>query len=377
MSCSPRRVERVPAARVAPVGAHPLQPRPCGQLVGGRRVVEGDHAAAGAGELAGVAHPTGRARTGRGSGRRPARPDRADARPGTSTSTSASVLDARHGRRPTRRRCARARPKGRLSSSSLASTTHGPGTRGQRPPGSRRSARWRPAAAARPRRRGRAGSRRRRPARRARGARRAAPAGEPTARRARSGAPVRTRGAAARTVRASVPGPAPASTTVKTSGSPSSSHQRVERPRDHGAEQRPHLGAREEVAAATGAAAAWRRSRRPGRTARASTTSVERDRAAPRDLRRAPAPRPASSPVLGPREVEHDPGAAEARRCARSRSDPPPARAVLAAMSRPRPVDPPVLEPRSSTAAASAMPAPPSSTASSHPVGRRPRTDSA
>ena len=63
---------------------------------------------------------------------------------------------------------------------------------------------------------------------------------------------LRTPGRAASTARASVPGPAPASTTVNGSGRPRRSHSASRKRATHGAEQRPDLGRGQEVAAATG-----------------------------------------------------------------------------------------------------------------------------
>ena len=135
-----RRAARRPGR--GPVGAEPLRRRAGGQVGGGGGVVDRHRAAAGLGHRQGVAQPGAGRRLERdpapsaaagasgragGAARRPGAPS---ARPGRPPSP------ARRGRgRPgprTRRRSRRsARPKGRLSSSSLASTTAGPGHAGQ------------------------------------------------------------------------------------------------------------------------------------------------------------------------------------------------------------------------------------------------------
>ena len=123
----------------------------------------------------------------------------------------------------------------------------------------------------RARRAGRPGSRRRRDD----GARWAADRSTATGRSAAA-----QRGSAASTDRSSVPGPAPASTTVHRSGSPGLVPPGVERPGHDGAEQRADLGAGEEVAAPAGAAGGGVEARRRGRRARRRRT--RRTAAAPR-----------------------------------------------------------------------------------------------
>ena len=162
---------------------------------------------------------------------------------------------------------------GRLSSSSLASTTPSTVERGQlveRADDRARCRRPAPAIVV-----GRSatstGRAPRRAARRsaARAARRAAPA---SARRARSAARARTRARpAARRARGGRC-PRPASTTTNGSGSPSSCHHSVERAGDARAEQRTDLGAGDEVAAGPPGAVTRREEPARGRRARARRT---------------------------------------------------------------------------------------------------------
>ena len=125
-------LERLAATLVAAIGPHPLGPRAPGQLAGGRRVVEGDDPAARARERDGVAHPAGARRCALGMRAPSGASGPGDSVPGTTTTVdSASALEAdAHLGPPALGPLAAART-GRLSSSSLASTTHGPGTRGR------------------------------------------------------------------------------------------------------------------------------------------------------------------------------------------------------------------------------------------------------
>ena len=210
-------LERRAAPLVAAVRAHPLGPGPLGESVGGGRVVERDDPTPGpasamasrtqaaAAAWRGMRAPTA-ASTSPAVGRRERAPRRGRRRRGPRA--------PRPSRRPVRSRS----PNGRLSRSSLARTTHGPGRRGR----SRQAHHDRPGGGGRPASVvvvgvGQAGERRRRRLeRQVLGV--AGRAARPTARRARSAARGAHRGSAARTDRASVPGPAPASTTVNTVG---------------------------------------------------------------------------------------------------------------------------------------------------------------
>ena len=190
MSCSPSRSSGRPPAR-APVGAHPVSVQGrAAQLGGGRRRSRTPPRGRRGRPARRLATQSPRPCVGqRGRPRRRRETGRSSA--GTSTSSSRS----RRGRPappPSRRPSAPRRPKGRLSSSSLASTTTDPagGQLGQaHDDRAGRHGRASPLVALLGRREANASA-----GPRARGARRGAPAGAPTARRARSAAPARHAG---------------------------------------------------------------------------------------------------------------------------------------------------------------------------------------
>ena len=364
MSCSPRSLERVPAALVAAVGPQPLGPGPVRPArrwstrsrtrPPGRRPPRASTR---------VAHPVAAAARPWGSAHRPAHRAAGRRSGGNHHLGQRVTLERRPAPRPTRRRSARAAER-EVVEQLVGEHDARPGTRGAAPPGSPRSGRWRRRAGSS----SSSGSGRAREGERRRVELEVLGVDGPLARRhldedvaqrrraARGGGQDRPRQRA---------GPRPRfddgeHVRLARVGPPA-----VERPRDHGAEQRPHLRARDEVAATARPPDRRRRSRAPGRTARASITSSNGI-----GPRRAIAARTSSSTgvigaALGPREVEHDPGAAEALAALDAELTARRPAAVLAAMSRPRPVEPPRSTPRSSSGSASAMPGPPSSTASS------------
>ena len=108
MSCVPRSSSGGPP-RAWPryVRTHSVHGRR-GQLVGGRRVVEGEHPSARPGQVDGVAHPVPRPASCAGCARRPAASTRGPADVGTRTSTSCVAVQRRRAPRPSPSSCARA-----------------------------------------------------------------------------------------------------------------------------------------------------------------------------------------------------------------------------------------------------------------------------
>ena len=259
-SCSPRSSSKPPPRAVPAVRAHPLVLGAVGEPGGGRGVVDHHHATPSTRDRQGVAQPgPGRVlqrNPGAGDGvghqavqdarpvRRRAAPAPRRTRPGPPAPGPRRGPPRTSHHSPARRS---ARPKGRLSTSSLASTTAGPSTRGSSP----RLTQIGPPHRFRHRRLGVGVDRGEREGRvlQAQGLRVQAPLrrralDQDVAQRRRA---VRGRGQHGAAQRAGAGAGVDHDERVGRSHVPPPA---VERPAHHGAEQRPHLGAGEEVALA-------------------------------------------------------------------------------------------------------------------------------